>query len=303
MKLPIFALMAAVLAVPVHPALSQETRTITDLVGEVEVPVDPQRIVVTDGDNILQPTVALGLVPVGASRNPITGDYAKVVAERLPEDLAYIGAPREPDYEEVLMLEPDLILMSNDELPDEDGMYSRFSDIAPTVLINQDQVLWKQALLDVANATGREAEARELLDRYEARLAEVRSVIGDRATTASVMRIRADHLRYMAQDSSYVWDILKELGFRAPDQQEKSSPSAFVRVSLEQIDVVDAPLIIVLEDQGAVGPGGMAEQIKQLPAFQSLSGEKIHLPTGEYLFGNILTAFEFLDLLEQHFEG
>ena len=301
MKALALALMGAVLFMPVQSAMAQDTRTITDLVGEVTVPVDPQRIVVTDGDSILQPTVALGLVPVGASRNSVTGSYASVVAERMPEDVGYVGEPRDLNYEEILMLEPDLILMSNDDLPDEAGMYQRLSDIAPTVLINQDQIKWKQALLDVANATGREAEAQELLTRYEARVAEVKAAIGDRAGLASVVRIRSDHVRYMAQDSSFVWDVLKELGFTAPDHQEKASPTAFIRVSLERLDVLDAPFIIVLEDDGALGAGGMKEQIEQLPTYQNLAGEKIHLPTAEYLFGNILTAFELLDLMEEHF--
>ncbi|ADO44057.1 ABC transporter substrate-binding protein [Ketogulonicigenium vulgare] len=297
------ALCALAFACTAGVALAQDTRQVTDTKGEVTVPAQPQRVVVTDGDSILQPAVALGLPIVGASRPAFTGGFAQAIEALLPADLGYIGSTDEPNYEEVLLLDPDLILMSDDDVPDEDGMYARFSDIAPTVMIHQEQTLWKQALLDIATVTGRMAEAEALLARYEARLAEVRAVIGDAAITASVVRVRSDHVRYMAQDSSYIWDILKELGFQAPDTQEKSSDSAFVRVSLETLEVLDADFIMVLEDNGAMGDTGYTAQLKTLAAYQNLQGDLIYLPSAEYLFGNILTAFELLDLLEAHFKA
>lgn len=294
--------LATALAPLGHQAFAQETRTITDLVGTVEVPVDPKRIVVTDGDFILQPTVALGLKPVGASRPSGTGAYSSVVAERIAPDMAYIGEQRNPSFEDILTMEPDLILMSNDDVPDQQGMYKRFSDIAPTVLINRQQLVWKQTLRDIGAATGRSAQAEELLARYEQRVKEVRAVIGDRAGTASVPRIRADHVRYMLQDSSFIWDVLKAVGFRAPEKQQKAGETAFVRLNLESLDLLGADLILVLEDEGAKGAGGMVEKVAALPAYKSLSVNRLTLSSSEFLFGNVLTALELLDLIEAHYK-
>ncbi|QDG94674.1 ABC transporter substrate-binding protein (plasmid) [Rhizobium sp. NIBRBAC000502774] len=283
-------------------AIAQETRTITDLVGTVEVPVDPQRIVVTDGDFILQPTVALGLKPVGASRPSGTGAYSSVVSERISPEMGYIGEQRNPSFEDILMMEPDLILMSNDDVPDQKGMYERFSAIAPTVLIDREQLVWKQTLRDIGAATGRSAQAEDLLALYEKRVAEVRAVVGDRAGIASVPRIRPDHVRYMLQDNSFIWDVLKSVGFRASDKQQKSGDVPFVRLNLESLDVLDADLILVLEDPGAQGAGGMIEQVNGLPAYKALTANRLTLSSSEYLFGNVLTALELLDLIEAHYK-
>lgn len=295
-------MIAASLAFAAGPALAQETINVTDVIGSVEIPKVAKRIVVTDGDDVLQPTVALGIKPVGASRPNFTGGFAKGVAERLPADIDYIGSSGEPNYEAVLNMEPDLILMSNDDLPDQKGMYERYSQIAPTVLIDVDQKKWRHTLETIANVTGRQAEAKELLDRYDNRAREVRAIIGDRAGTATVARVRTNLVRYMLQDTSFTWAVLKDVGFKAPQQQEVDGDDAFINISLERLDLLEADMIMLLEDEGAKGPGAMSEKLKALPTFANLRGEKIELPSADFLFGNILTAFNLLDLLEAKFK-
>ena len=53
------------------------TRVITDKIGEVEVPVNPQRVVVLDGPQ-LDACLAVGVKPVGA----VTGLGARIQPER-----------------------------------------------------------------------------------------------------------------------------------------------------------------------------------------------------------------------------
>ncbi|TCR05013.1 ABC transporter substrate-binding protein [Neorhizobium sp. JUb45] len=283
--------------------LAQDTITVTDLIGPVEIPKVAKRIVVTDGDGVLQPAVALGIKPVGASRPNFTGGFAKGVAERLPADIAYIGTSEEPNYEAVLNMEPDLILMSNDDLPDQQGMYDRYSQIAPTVLIDVDQKNWRKALESIAQVTGRDAEAKELLDRYDNRTKAVRAIIGDKAGTATVARVRTNLVRYMLQDNSFTWAVLKDVGFKAPPQQQAGGDDAFINISLERLDLLEADLILLLEDEGAKGAGAMSEKLKALPTFANLMGEKIELPSADFLFGNILTAFNLLDFLEAKYKA
>lgn len=280
------------------PAFAQETKKVIDLMGEVQVPVNPRRIIVTDGDEALQPVVALGIQPVGASRPSNTGSYSKWIIDRLPADMGYIGETYEPNYETVLGLEPDLIIMSNDDLPDLKGMYRRYSQIAPTFLVNTEPFLWRESLRSIAAVTGRAAEAKALLDRYDVRVAQVRAKLASSIGTATVARVRSNLVRYMLQDTSFTWSVLKDVGFRASSQQEISANDAYVNISLERLDILDAGLIILLEDEPAKGPGGMVEQIKDLPAFKALKGEILEMDSADFLFGHILTAFALLDFLE-----
>ncbi|TNM63548.1 iron-siderophore ABC transporter substrate-binding protein [Aliirhizobium smilacinae] len=296
-------MIAASLVFAASPVLAQETITVTDAIGSVEIPKIAKRIVVTDGDDVLQPTVALGIKPVGASRPNFTGGFAKGVVERLPADIGYIGTSGEPNYEAVLTMEPDLILMSNDDLPDQQGMYDRYSQIAPTVLIDVRPAEWRKTLTTVADVTGRQTEAQELLDRYDQRAKQVRDAIGSKIGTATIARVRTNLVRYMLQDTSFTWSVLKDLGFKAPPQQDVTGNDGFINISLERLDLLEADMILLLEDEGAKGAGAMSEKLRTLPTFANLRGEKVELPSADYLFGNILTAFNLLDMLEAKFKA
>lgn len=294
---------ASILMAATVPALAQQKRTVTDVFGPVEIPVNAKRIVVTDGDDVLQPTAALGIKPVGASRPNFTGGFAKGVGERLPSDIGYIGSTQEPNFEAVLALDPDLIIMSNDDIPDLKGMYDRYSQIAPTVLIDVRPPEWQVTLKTIASVTGRESQAADLLAQYQERVKTVRQSIGDNPGTATIARVRTNLIRYMLQDTSFTWSVLKDVGFRAPQQQDKTGTDGFINFSLERLDLLEADYILLLEDAGAMGPGAMTQKIKALPTFAGLKGKKIELPSADYLFGNILTAFNLLDQLETQFKA
>ncbi len=294
---------ASILMATITPAFSQEKRSIKDVFGTVEIPADAKRIVVTDGDDVLQPTVALGIKPVGASRPSFTGGFAKGVGERLPSDIGYIGSSQEPNFEAVLALEPDLIIMSNDDIPDLKGMYDRYSQIAPTVLIDVKPPEWQATLKTIAAVAGRESEATDLLGQYQERVKAVRQSLGDKPGTATIARVRTNLIRYMLQDTSFTWSVLKDVGFTAPAQQDKTGNDGFINISLERLDLLEADYILLLEDTGAMGPGAMTEKVKALPTFASLKGKKIELPSADYLFGNVLTAFNLLDQLEAQFRS
>ncbi|WP_313760219.1 iron-siderophore ABC transporter substrate-binding protein [Rhizobium sp.] len=297
-------IIAASLLLASSPLLAEEdTITVDGMFGPVQVPKSPKRVVVSDGDDVLQPTVALGIIPVGASRPNFTGGFAKGVAERLPADIGYIGSSGEPNFETVLTLEPDLILMSNDDIPDLQGMYERYTQIAPTVLIDVQPKDWRKTLTTIAGATGREAQASELLAKYDERVGQVRSAISGNIGTATIARVRTNLVRYMLQDTSFTWSVLKDVGFRAPPQQQITSNDGFINISLERLDLLEADFILLLEDEGAKGPGAMSEKLKALPTFANLKGDKMELPSADYLFGNVLTAFNMLDVLEAKFKS
>lgn len=298
------SLLLAASPVLVPSVLAQEeTITIDGMFGPVQIPKSPKRVVVSDGDDVLQPTVALGIKPVGASRPSFTGGFAKGVGERLPADIGYIGSTLEPNFETVLTLEPDLILMSSDDIPDLQGMYQRFSQIAPTVLIDVQPKDWRKTLTMIADATGRQAQATELLTQYDQRVGEVRAAISGNIGTATIARVRTNLVRYMLQDTSFTWSVLKDVGFRAPPQQEITSNDGFINISLERLDLLEADFILLLEDEGALSPGAMSEKLKALPTFANLKGDKMELPSADFLFGNILTAFNMLDVLEAKFKA
>src|SRR5690606_14608114 len=124
------------------------TRVVDTPLGEVEVPTDPQRIVVLWGAT-LSSVVQLGFEPVAAFG--VEGDNSNL-APYVPDDypldtLEIVAAPREVNFEAVAAVDPDLIL--GGDVPHLVDSYDNLSAIAPTVLLTWDGTTsWRTMLTD-----------------------------------------------------------------------------------------------------------------------------------------------------------
>ncbi|MFD2878728.1 hypothetical protein ACFTAO_26435 [Paenibacillus rhizoplanae] len=111
---------------PDNTAAEAQTRTISTVKGDVEVPADPQRVVVL---YLLGDVLALGIKPIGVS------DVSEGAAfENELKDVQKLGTWFEASPEVVLSLEPDLIIVPSEET------YAALHDIAPTVLVPYEKM-------------------------------------------------------------------------------------------------------------------------------------------------------------------
>jgi len=129
-----------------------QTRIVNTLKGDVEVPVNPQRVVVL---YLMGDLLALGIKPVGISTLVGEGDAA--IASEL-DGITTLG-DGQPSPEAVLALNPDLIIVTTDEI------YDKLHKIAPTLYIPYD--LPVEERMDIlGKAFGKEDQAKELLDNF-----------------------------------------------------------------------------------------------------------------------------------------
>lgn len=221
------------------PAVAQEaTRTIRHAMGEVDVPANPQRVVVLDTGEI-DNALALGAPIVGA---PI-GDillYQPYLQDRL-DGIADTGTVSEPNLESIVALKPDLILGSKQRY---EAIYESLSQIAPTVFTESLRVPWQTNFLLHAEALGKTDEAQRLLADYDAAVARLQDALGDdrNETTISVIRFRPGQVRLYLK-SSYIGYILQDIGLPRPAGQDRDEFSA--EISLEQVADVDADYIFI----------------------------------------------------------
>lgn len=149
------------------------TRRVTDLTGRVvDIPTDPQRIVVLDPNKAIVDVVALGFVPVGATTsnvNPGAGFAPTLggVADRI-ESVGVVGAP---NLERITELRPDLIFYATNY---SDLDIDTLDAIAPVVTY---EFALDDSLSQFAVWLGREREAAALLDDLEALFAERKSAL------------------------------------------------------------------------------------------------------------------------------
>lgn len=249
------------------PDESQEipTRIITDTTGrEVELPVDPQRIVAINWPRTGVMLASLGGQPVGVSGgSPDT--WREQMAATLGETevdldaIEYLGATP-PNYEAIAAADPDLIF----SIPGDDEMNDRLMQIAPTVVIDTDA--WPEAIEGerlVADIIGRTEEFDRSLRAYEDRIEEIRTSLGDQLEDLTYTYM--DH--YVGEEN-YIYSVaglgdwfpgpvvFRDLGIEPEAAMlDAVGEEYFLQVSLERLPDVGADLIFVGTETGESGIG------------------------------------------------
>lgn len=230
------------------------TRMVSHIMGEVEIPADPQRVVIFDSTV----TDILDLdVPLVGARN-LAGErrYFPEYESRFAP-IFDLGSS-DLDLEDVINLRPDLILGSEG---DED-IYDRASQIAPTVLRDRSADIdykanWHTALLYHAEVLNREERATQLLADWEARTEHFKSrlaELGLNELLVSVVNISRSEIRL--QTRGQVGGVLEQAGLKRPpaqalsaqETQDASSGGDTERypISFERLRDADGDIIFII---------------------------------------------------------
>jgi iron complex transport system substrate-binding protein len=132
--------------------VTPQTRIVHTLKGDVEVPVNPQRVVVL---YLMGDLLALGIKPVGIS-TLVGGDDAAIASEL--DGITTLGSGQ-PSPEAVIALDPDLIIVTTDDI------YNKLHKIAPTIYIPYDLPV-EERMEILGKSFGKEGQAKELLDNF-----------------------------------------------------------------------------------------------------------------------------------------
>ncbi|WP_386079555.1 ABC transporter substrate-binding protein [Vreelandella sp. F11] len=265
-------------------------------------PPEPLRIV-TLYQGATDSAVALGLTPIGVVDSWLEKPTYRYL--RAPLDgIEHVGLETQPNLEKVAWLKPDLVIAS-------DFRHARIapllSAIAPTV--SAPTVFnFKTTLTMVANATHQEAEASELLQRWEERVADFRQQVavklGDEwPQKVAVVRFKSDHVRIYT--SGFAGSILDELGFAQPDTLQSQSWGMKLS-STENIPVLDADALFILLEPDDPAIADNYRHWASHPLWQQLSavqsGRVFEVePVSWMMGGGILAANAMLDDLYSHY--
>ena len=231
-------------------------RPIPHALGTTVLSKAPERIV-TLGWSSEDAVLALGKTPVGMSR------YRFFESGIFPWNEALLGGTRPHlldgaiDYEEIAALRPDLILGIYSGI--DDHAYKRLSSIAPTVVYRSApwSADWKEQMDLVGDALGKSDDAKALIAKTTLTL----SAMGDRwpvlrgktFTFGTYIAGASGIVVYLKEDPRVA--ALLELGLEAsPGVAALSAANAgrgSVEVSLEQIDMLDADILIMWYSPGA----------------------------------------------------
>jgi len=218
-------------------------RTIVHAMGETEIPVKPDRVVVLDSGELDDVTL-LGIEPVGAvaPHFKTEGGFPEYLAD-MTEDTVDVGPMEEPNLELIAELAPDLILSSKIR---HEAIYEDLAAIAPTVFTETTGFPWKENLAVHAEALGMEDEAADALTAYEQEAAALGAAIQEanagEAPTVSVVRFLAGPTR-LYQKATFSGVVLEDVGVARPESQDVDDFA--LEVGPEEIDLADADLVFV----------------------------------------------------------
>lgn len=239
--------------------------TITHAFGEAVITEEPKRVI-TIGISSEDTVIALGVVPVAVPDETWAGDkdgylswFREAVEEldvAMPETLN-ASETGELDFEQILELEPDLILAPYSGIAETD--YDRLESIATTVAYADEAwgiTSWQDQATIIGQALGRPAYTADLISKAETALADAAAANPEFAgkTFAYGMALTegsTDLAFYDKKDGRVTFT--EQLGFTmAPDVAEISANRPadmwYGAVSLEQLDSVDTDVFIAWAD-------------------------------------------------------
>lgn len=243
------------------PSFAQET--LDTAFGPVTVKAGPQRVVTLD-EGALDTTLALGVQPVGsvAARG---GNQLPDYLQAHAQNVAIVGATREPNLEAILAQRPDLILAPPGL---EKRVYDVLSKMAPTIVPAVSSTgPWKERNSLYVEALGKKAEMAQRLEQVDARIAALRSRI---EPGQSFSIVRWNPQGPLAMSSKLITgQILMALGMQPTALADGlgERPHSDI-LSLENLGKVDADwmFIATLNQQGEATLAAARQQ----PAFTRL---------------------------------
>ena len=134
---------------------STKCQNIQHQLGKTCVPTNPQRIVATD-EIALEIALALGVKPIAAGEPTMVSSRSRHLGEI--DDVKSLGKINQLSLERILQLDPDLIFGLDFSL---ENNYEQFSQIAPTVALENKHDAWKATYQRAGEILNRSPQAQQ----------------------------------------------------------------------------------------------------------------------------------------------
>ncbi|WP_411842767.1 ABC transporter substrate-binding protein [Salinicoccus sp. HZC-1] len=235
----------------------------TDAGEEIEIPKDPQRIVVL-ASSYFGNLAHLDANVAGVSSDVEGSEVLKPVAEEQGVELLEVG-----NVEQVMNLDPDLIItFSTDENLD------KLKAIAPTIPVQYDKWNYLDIHEEMGRIVGEEEEAKEWVEGFEADLAEdqkaVEEAIGEDASATVIEQYAKDIYVYGTNWGRGTEILYQGLGMEVPEEvQNEVVETGWKSISAEEIGKYAGDFIFV-----GTGDGGADNAYKDTAVWEGLDAVK-----------------------------
>jgi iron complex transport system substrate-binding protein len=271
---------------------SSETITYQSENGPVEVPADPQRVIVLSSfaGNVMALDVNLVGVDSWSKMNP-----------RYQEKLEGVEEVTDQNLEKIIELNPDLIIgLSNTKNVD------KLKEIAPTVTYTYGKVDYLQQHIEIGKLLNKEEEAKAWVEDFKKRAKaageEIKAEIGEDATV-SVIESFDKQLYVFGNNWGRGTEILyQEMGLKMPEKvKEKALEPGFFALSPEVLPEYAGDYMIISKDPDADNSFQETETYQNIPAVKN--DRVFEVNAKEFYFNDPITLEFQLDFFKKAFLG
>ncbi|WP_338751310.1 siderophore ABC transporter substrate-binding protein [Bacillus sp. FJAT-52991] len=237
-----------------EPKKEAETITVTHELGETEVPKNPEKVAVFDYGT-LSTMDTLDIEVAGLPKDPVPSYLSKYEDEKYEN----LGGLKEPDFEKIHAMQPDLIIISGRQA----DMYDQFTEIAPTIYLGVDESdymnSFKKNTEIVGEIFGKEDEVKTELAKIDKDVQAVKDQATKSGKTGLIVLASEGEMSAYGPGSRF-GIIHDALGVTPVDKNIKVDNHGD-KISFEYIVEKD-PDYLFLVDRGAViGGKASAEQV------------------------------------------
>lgn len=226
-----------------------ETITVKHELGKTEVPKNPEKVVVFDF-GMLDTMNKLG-IEVTALPKKIIPEY---LSEYNDEKYENVGSLKEPDFEKIAEIDPDLIIISGRQ----SDVYDQLQELAPTVYLGLDATRYmdsfKENVTTVGEIFGKEEEVKTEIEDIEGLISSVNEKAEKLDKKALLLLANDDKISAYGPNSRFglIHDVL---GLPAADENIEASTHG-MNVSFEYVVEQNPELLYVIDRSAAIGAEG-----------------------------------------------
>ncbi|HEY4600946.1 MAG TPA: siderophore ABC transporter substrate-binding protein [Cerasibacillus sp.] len=271
---------------------SEDTKmTIEHQLGKADVPKNPKNVVVFDY-GILDTLDKLGIDVAGVAQSSVIPKY---LDKYTSDDYANIGSLKEPDFDKISEINPDVIFISSRQT----DVYEELNKIAPTVYlgVEPDRYMesFKENMNVIAKIFDNQDEVDEAVTAIEEHAETLKEKVKSQEEKALIVLSNDDQISAYGSKSRFGL-IHDEFGVKAVDENIEASTHGMT-VSFEYVVEHDPDILYVVDRSAVVGGESSAKQVVENKLVQKTKAYKndriVYLdPEIWYLSGGGLVSVE-----------
>lgn len=257
--------------------------------GPIEVPADPQRVVVLAyAGHVAALDVNVVGVDPWSKQNPRYDKYFKDVEEVSEENL-----------EKIIELDPDLIIGYSTV-----QNLDKLKEIAPTVTFTYGNVDYLTQEIEIGKLLNKEKEAQDWVNDFKERAKstgeEIKAAIGEDATV-SVIENFDKQLYVFGNNWGRGTEILyQEMGLKMPKKVEEAALApGYYALSLEVLPEFAGDYVILSKSTATDNSFQDTDTYKNIPAVKN--NRVFEAPMEEFYFNDPITLDYQLEFFQEHF--